>query len=277
MPKPVGNQPYEIFGHSTGEPVSEEKANHIKNQYCPFLERECTKFRKSEAHIKIGSCALGYKNRAVIICPERFNTSVVFETIENHYFLGKNVKWISEVSLGDRGSVDFVAAVPNRNRDLDEFLCVEFQANGTTGTPWNAVEYWRENHTLEGAPKTKYGFNWANELVKTMTQQILKKGSLLDEWGQKLVVVLQDSSMEYILKQGKGISKHHSDMPIQFQPFKLEYKQGSWVLVASDQLYSASMDGIIEVLTSERGKKIEKKDFEESILKRGQRQNVWNW
>lgn len=275
MSRPKGNTPYEIFGFSTGEPVTARADKHIKNQYCKYLKSECTKFRKSEPNIKIGSCSLGFKNEPVIICPERFKVPTMFETIERKYFPEKNVSWVSEVSLGNRGVVDFVATVLNGNQSLDDFLCVEIQANGTTGTPWGAVNHWRTHHTLEGAPKIKYGFNWANEFTKTLTQQLFKKGTLLNEWNKKLVVVIQDLSMDYIMKQGKGISSYDPQLPIQFHPFKLEYKRGKWVMVESSILYSASIDGIIQSLTSEGSEITSKHDFERLIMEKAVKQGVW--
>ena len=277
MPRPGGNIPYEVFGFSTGEELIQNDIPDINRQYCPFLQSECTKFRKSQPDIKIGSCVLGHGEDPIIICPERFKVDAVFRTIESQYFGDRDVKWVPEVSLGDRGNVDYVAALPNGNRDLDDFLCVEFQANGTTGTPWEAIEYFRNRYTMQDAPKTKYGFNWANEYTKTLTQQLLKKGALIEKWGRKIVVVLQDSGMDYIIRQGQGVRDYQEDDTVHFLPFTLGYEGNRWELSASDQEYSANMDGIIRSLTSESEAPISVDDFKQQILDKGDRHKMWPW
>ena len=281
MPKPTGKIPYEIFGHSTGEPVNEEANQHFNEQHCRFIGAECLKPRKSQPETKIGSCIVGYRVKKtdyqpIIICPYRFNEDIVFRSIEEQYFPGQKVKWIKEVKLGDRGSIDYVAAIPNGSGNLNDFLCVEFQAAGTTGTPWPGIEHFRVHHTAEGMPDMKYGINWANEYVKTLMQQINKKGSLIEEWGKKIVVVIQDAGIEYIMSQGKGIGEFDMSKSVHFLSFKLDYTNSGWTLTPSKR-YSADMKGIKEVLISEGGKKVTAEAFEEKILKKGEKDKVWDW
>ena len=277
MPRPTGRIPYEIFGFSTGEVLNAKEIEDIDRQHCPFLNSECTKFRKSDPKVKIGSCALGHKEQPVIICPERFKVPVVFKTIEDRYFGGREATWVPEVSLGDRGNIDYVAALPNGKRDLDDFLCVEIQANGTTGTPWPRIEHFRTRHTMKGAPKATYGFNWANEYTKTLTQQLLKKGRLIEGWKKKIVVVIQDSGIDYIRKQGQGVRDYHKEDSVHFMPFSMEYQCDKWVLSISHKEYSANMDGIIQSLTSESIDPISVDEFQQQILEKGDRAKLWPW
>lgn len=281
MTRPVGKIPYEIFGHSTGENVNETVKRHFQDQYCRFIGGECLKPRKSQPETKIGSCVLGYRvkgiDHPVIICPHRFEEDIVFRTIEEQYFPNKNVKWVKEVQLGDRGSIDYVAAVPNGNKDLDDFLCVEFQAGGTTGTPWGGIEYFREKYTVEGMPDVRYGINWANEFIKTMMQQINKKGSLIEEWNRQIVIVIQDVGMDYIRTQGGGIGDFDPEKTVQFLPFKLDYMNCGWNLTPS-KLYSADMAGVREALLSSKSDtEITEEMFEKKILEKGERDRIWEW
>jgi len=55
MPKPTGRIPYAVFGLSTGEELSLNEIADIDRQRCPFLKSVCTKFRKSNPAVKIGS------------------------------------------------------------------------------------------------------------------------------------------------------------------------------------------------------------------------------
>ena len=113
---PIGKFPTEIFGYPYVE-HGFDAIQALEDQYCPFLSDVCKKPRKSEPHIKVGVCSTGYKGRfldgfhPIIICPHRFlQDKTVFDTIEQLYGLDGNVEWISEVSIGAAGSVDFVAA-----------------------------------------------------------------------------------------------------------------------------------------------------------------------
>lgn len=155
MPEPtIKKYPVEIFGYPyTNQNEIAQKAR--SEQYCPFLKGECKKPRKSEPHVKIGLCSVGYKGDfsdrflPVIICPYRLDTPAIFKVIEKDYFgalaNGEKIVWIPEVSLGVAGSVDYVALKIKQNGRIDttnDFVCVEVQAAGTTGTPWPAfLEY----------------------------------------------------------------------------------------------------------------------------------------
>ena len=41
------------------------------NQNCPYTGNVCTKMRKSDPDVKIGTCSVKYQNNDVIICPFR--------------------------------------------------------------------------------------------------------------------------------------------------------------------------------------------------------------
>ena len=197
--------PTEVFGYpfTNKNPAIQAKR---EEQFCPFLDDECKKPRKSEPHIKVGVCSVGYKGNflekitPIIVCPHRFRESIVFNTIEKLYFGnlpdGYRVKWAPEVSCGVAGSIDFVAAAMKEGH-IDDFVCVEFQAAGTTGTPWPAVLDFKRTGRFE-RKAYKYGINWANEFIKTMMQQVYKKGMVIQYWGKKIVFVIQDVGLDYI-------------------------------------------------------------------------------
>jgi hypothetical protein len=92
MPEPrLRKYPAEMFGY----PYSDlsRKAQAVRaQQHCPFLNSECKKPRKSEPHIKVGICSVGYREGqsddylSVIICPHRFELELVREMIRTYYF-----------------------------------------------------------------------------------------------------------------------------------------------------------------------------------------------
>lgn len=188
----IKKYPTEIFGHPFCDNTDKAKLA-LKDQYCPFLDDECKKPRKSEPKIKVGICSVGYKGafsdnyQPVIICPHRFNVPNIFTAIQQKYLSHwDNIEWVKEIDMGVGGSVDYVAI----NRDkrtgkIKDFLCIEFQAAGTTGTPWDAVLDFKKNRNFS-KDNYPYGINWANEFIKTMMQQVFKKGKIIEYWKHRI-------------------------------------------------------------------------------------------
>ena len=105
------------------------------------------KTEKKRTSYKIGICSIGSTvNKSkdihpVIICPQRFKEESMFESIREKYLAHwKNVKWIQEVNIGVGGNVDYVAVEVDEYDRVKDFLCVEIQAAGTTGTPYPWVK-----------------------------------------------------------------------------------------------------------------------------------------
>jgi len=226
------------------------------------LERTCTKPRKSEPDIKIGICSVGYRGRfvdeyyPVIICPERMKTKNVIEAVEKYHFgeTSEKIKWGKEISLGVGGSIDYVIAKrKNYNGlkgDIGDFACVEFQACGTTGSPYPAIIDFKE--TGEFKKKSyNYGMNWANEFVKTMMQQVYKKGKKIEEWGEKMIWVIQDIGLKYLESEYDTSDLHkavESDS-IHFLTIKMDWddNKNKWVLKPARKV-STDVDGVGKIL-----------------------------
>lgn len=255
MKKPVIKKfPTELFGHAFCDHSDKAKAA-LKDQYCPFLDDECKKPRKSQPEIKVGTCSVGYKGFSneylpVIICPHRFNTPFIFKTIQQKYLSNwENIEWVTEVSIGVGGSVDWVAINKDKKTGkIKDFLCVEFQAAGTTGTPWDAVLEFKKNRKFS-SDSYPYGINWANEFVKTMMQQVFKKGKIIEYWKHKIIFVFQDVGMQYIkgATDASGLRPANLKDPIHFCTFGLEWKNDRWDFNFGEQL-STNLDGINKIL-----------------------------
>ena len=250
--------PTEIFGYpfTNKDPIVQAKR---EQQFCPFLNGECKKLRKSQPEVKIGVCTLGYKGKflekitPVIVCPHRFEEPIVYDTIKELYFGdlpdSYQIRWASEVSCGVAGSIDFVAA-KMKEEEIVDFLCVEFQAAGTTGTPWPAVIDFKQTGHFQ--KKTyKYGINWANEFVKTMMQQVYKKGMVMESWGKKIVFVIQDVGLAYIQATTDAQDLHEAkdNDAIHFCTFRMIWNKNSkaWQL-KFDKRMSTDIEGIRKIL-----------------------------
>ena len=249
--KKIGKYPTEVFSYDY-EDKTESAQLAFKQQYCKYIKGTCVKPRKSEPHIKVGICSLGSTiNRGkdfypVIICPQRFKEETMFETIREKYLSEwKNVKWIKEVNIGVGGNVDFVAVEVDEHDRVIDFLCVEIQAAGTTGTPYPYVRELLETGKYSGKSHD-YGINWANEFSKTMMQQAYKKGKIVESWNRKIVFVVQDLAIEYLQATSdcSKLTDYNPDYPVDFCSFTLDWVENNrWSLVF-DKIRSTTIDGI---------------------------------
>ncbi len=252
IPQPnISTYPIEIFGtlYNDQSPLAQDYRNR---QHCPYLNRECTKPRKSEPHIKVGICSVGYSGflpTAVpnIICPHRFLDPNLFKSIKDFFYPEwQSFTLSSEVSMGVGGNVDYVLSNPNNYND---FLCVEIQANGTTGSPYNYVKEILTNGVYSGSSYT-FGLNWANEFSKTMMQQAYKKGKIATYWGKKIVFIIQDVAMQYLVaNMDTSALRQNREDSIHFLMYKMVWStnEGRFCLQI-DSWKSTSTDGISRML-----------------------------
>ena len=135
-----------------------------------------------------------------------------------------------------------------KDGSIKDFLCVEFQAAGTTGTPWQAVLDIKKHGEFKH-DKYPYGINWANEFLKTMMQQVYKKGRIVDSWRRKIVFVIQDVGLEYLKSAVDSTDLREADDsdPIHFCTFEMRWNNTKWNLVLKERL-STSLEGINKIL-----------------------------
>lgn len=162
----------------------------------------------------------------------------------------KVIEWVSEVSLGAAGSVDYVAVkLDASGTSVEDFLCVEFQAAGTTGTPWLAVLDFKDSRSFSKS-SYKYGINWANEFVKTMMQQVYKKGRVIQSWNRKIIFVVQDVAIEYLRSavDTSGLRGARDDDPIHFLTFGMDWQNGVGWKLTHNGSYSTDLAGVNRIL-----------------------------
>ena len=282
MPVRLGRYPIEVFGHVYTD-MGVQAVNDRKCQYCPYLERECTKPRKSEPEIKVGICTVGYKGsfldhfEPVIICPFRFLDNVVYQSIHNRFFPDwEYTKWVKEVTMGVSGNVDYVAIKTNGDGTAaEDFLCIEFQANGTTGSPYPYVKdllecgHYRGNYT--------FGLNWANEFMKTMMQQVYKKGQVIVHWNRKIVFVIQDVALQY-LESAVDTTDLRMNMedPVHFMTYSLRWNEGnSKFEMYHDRWVSTDLAGINRILAGANADNyLSEKEFLQNAVRKGKEDGV---
>lgn len=285
----VGRHPTEIFGYPYVD-RGDDAERALAGQICPFLDDICKKPRKSEPEVKVGVCSLGYRGRfleafrPIIVCPHRFlANNEVFGAIEQLYLpdAAGAIQWVSEVSLGVGGSVDYVAVKLDAvGQAVEDFVCVEFQAAGTTGTPWAAVQEFKANRAFSRS-SYPYGINWANEFLKTMMQQVYKKGRVVESWGNgnKLVFVVQDVAIEYLQSavDTSGLRDANDNDAIHFATFGMEWDADAerWRLAYRGAV-STDTEGINRIIAGAETREFPTEDdFRRNIYDKGVRSGVF--
>lgn len=142
----------ELFGHPTSAnldwgPIAAQQA-------CPFLGRKCTKIRKSQPEISIGTCSVthGRDKRPMLICPFRLleGKQIFLDCIHllTLHEPGNQLHVVPEVAVPG-GSVDyFLASV--RDGKVKDIVGVELQTMDTTGTVWPARQRFLERAGVAG-------------------------------------------------------------------------------------------------------------------------------
>jgi len=275
--------PTEIFGFAYTEHSNKAK-QALKKQHCHYLNDTCKKPRKSEPAIKVGICSVGYKGsfqeeyQPVIICPHRFLEDIVFEKIAENYLTDwENIEWVSEVNLGVGGHVDYVAVKKHpKTGEIEDFLCIEFQAAGTTGTPWAAVSEFKKNRQFS-RDSYNYGINWANEFMKTMMQQVYKKGKIIRSWKRKIIFVVQDVAIDYLNSavDTSDIQTAHDEDEIHFMTFNMFWENKGWKL-KHHRSVSTNLEGINKILGGAHKEHYPtEQDFKDNIYVKGKRDGIF--
>ena len=187
--------PAEIFGLPSSN-VDAILASMKQDRYCPFMDQQCTKTN--------GICSVYSQEQTVAICPNRFlESNKVFKKIADDYFGSENNLLVfNEVYSGNRalGSFDFVIVKhrPLSNAIVD-FVVVEFQTVDTTMTGElnrALADFQAGIDVTQG--NYKFGLNWAN-VWKRCFIQILNKGRVLEQWGNKAYWVAQEPAYQHFV------------------------------------------------------------------------------
>jgi len=196
----------ELFGLPTSDSSVDWK-EVVEKQDCPYLGKRCTKVRKSEPEISIGTCSVLYGKRKepILICPFRFLERRQVFTDCLHLLTthepGNELHVVPEVSVPG-GSVDYflVSAKGSKARD---FVGIELQTLDTTGTVWPARQRFLKEAGVVREPQASYktyGMNW-KMTAKTTLIQLHHKVQTFEAVNKKLVLVLQDHLFSYLQDQ----------------------------------------------------------------------------
>ena len=162
----------------------------------------------------------GVHAKDMVICPHRFlGRRQIF--VDCLHLLdhepGDELHVVSEFTVPG-GSVDYLLVLAEASdRRVKDFVGIELQSLDTTGTVWPARHAFLDVRGIaaEPAPKNKpFGMNW-KMTAKTILVQLNHKIGTFEALGKKLVLVLQDHLMQYMVRNFSfdhvaGASPSHS-------------------------------------------------------------------
>ena len=254
MSPDIGKYPVEYYGQFYENRSDVEKAE--SEDYCPFLDDDCKKRTKTTGE-SIGTCSVGYRGRgqseyqAHCICPHRFETPEILSEIEPLFVEEGDYFTEPEVPLLGT-SIDYIAGKRDSSGEVLDFAGVEIQALDTTGSVWPYREAYFAGEDMAEADGT-YGMNWAMSLTKTMMQQAFKKGQVFRDWGENLIFLIQDVSLDYIRDNYdvSGLRSLDDSDPVHFYAYSLNYdyesEQYKWEI---DEKVSSTIEGVTNMMVA---------------------------
>lgn len=173
-------------------------------QMCPYTQRVCTKMRKSNPQIKIGTCSVRYQNQDVIICPFRLleHNQIFIDCLHllTMHEPGNELYLIPEVQIPG-GHVDYFL-VSAKDKKIKDFIGIELQTMDTTGTVWPERQKFLNEQGIEINQedlnnKKTFGMNWKMTL-KTILVQMHHKSETFEHLNKHLVLIVQRPLYEHM-------------------------------------------------------------------------------
>lgn len=201
----------QYLGEVLGEPASQMR-NPVNADYrCPFINGTCTKRSSTLKDSPMPVCSIfkkpnrkekGGAPQIICVCPKRLFEAPIFEDIIKHCWPedpNREHRVAYEIRIPKIGMVDCVIAEMDAQKNIKQFLSVEFQTIDITGSYFDAYDSHINSLVMEKAPT--YNFNWMN-VYKRYISQLITKGFAHSQWGTKIVAVMQDVLVERLWEIG---------------------------------------------------------------------------
>lgn len=257
----------ELFGLYCAD-TSIEITDALSRQTCPYTGKVCTKMRKSDPSVKIGTCSVKYQNRDIIICPFRlleYNQIFVdcLHLLTMHE-PGNELYLVPEVQIPG-GHVDYFL-VSAKDKKVRDFIGIELQTMDTTGTVWpDRQKYLHEKGIIdsdEDVRSTKsFGMNWKMTL-KTILIQMHHKSETFENLNKHLVLIIQKPLYEHMISdfafddvQGVRLGD-----PVHIHSYDFKEKEHRMRL-SLDTRISTDSEGIAKCLGLNAERKVELEDL----------------
>ena len=176
----------------------------MNTQICPYTQRICTKMRKSDPDIKIGTCSVQYQHQDVIICPYRLleHNQIFIDCLHllTMHEPGNELYLVPEVQIPG-GHVDYFL-VSAKDKKVKDFIGIELQTMDTTGTVWPERQKFLNEKGIsvdaeDLSSKKSFGMNWKMTL-KTILIQMHHKSETFENLNKHLVLIIQKPLYEHM-------------------------------------------------------------------------------
>jgi len=220
--QPQPNHPLaEVFGFPTGD-ASGSAIRHRAKRLCPFNNKvpNCT---KDKAQNPLGVCSVFHEDQVAITCPIRFRQSWLIADDAADFFFPASAAWttLMEVRLkdadgGSAGNIDIVLCAYDKAGKVSDFGALGVQPVYISGNVRNPIEHYMD------APAKNAGMDWAVEenyprpdylssSRKRLAPQLIFKGGILNAWGKKTAVALNNGFFNTLPKLPE-VSKAEADI-----------------------------------------------------------------
>lgn len=257
----------EFFGLNCDDNTNDFR-QAMESQMCPYTSKICTKMRKSEAEIKIGTCSVKYQNSDVIICPFRLleHNQIFIDCLHllTLHEPGNELYLVPEVQIPG-GHVDYFL-VSAKNKKVRDFVGIELQTMDTTGTVWPDRQKFLHEQGIEVNPadvaSTKtFGMNWKMTL-KTILVQMHHKSETFENLNKHLVLIIQNPLYERMLADFDftDINGVRIGDPVHIHSYKFNREDQKLVLNLDSRI-STDSAGIAKCLGLNANAKVELQDL----------------
>lgn len=261
------NKISEFFGLYCKNP-SLDFRQAMTTQICPYTQRICTKMRKSNPEIKIGTCSVKYQNQDVIICPFRLleHNQIFIDCLHllTMHEPGNELYLVPEVQIPG-GHVDYFL-VSAKDKKVKDFIGIELQTMDTTGTVWPERQRFLNERGIETNVndlnnKKPFGMNWKMTL-KTILIQMHHKSETFEHLNKHLVLIIQRPLFEHMKSDFNfsGIEGVRLGDPVHIHSYNFEEKENGLSLSLHARV-STDSAGIAHCLGLNAESKVELQDL----------------
>ncbi len=240
----------------------------MKEQICPYTKKTCTKMRKSNPEIKIGTCSVKYQDQDIIICPFRLleHNQIFIDCLHllTMHEPGNELYLVPEVQIPG-GHVDYFL-VSAKDRKVKDFIGIELQTMDTTGTVWPERQGFLKERGIKVdfedlKRKKAFGMNWKMTL-KTILIQMHHKSETFEHLNKHLVLIIQKPLYEHMKSDFnfEGIEGVRLGDPVHIHSYNF-VKDGNKLGLTLDVRVSTDSAGIANCLGLNAESKVELQDL----------------
>ena len=240
----------------------------MESQIFPYNQKVCTKIRKSDPEIKIGTCSVRYQGQDIIICPFRLleHNQIFIDCLHllTMHEPGNELYLVPEVQIPG-GHVDYFL-VSTKDRKIKDFIGIELQTMDTTGTVWPERQKFLDEQGIEVNQtdlhcKKPFGMNWKMTL-KTILVQMHHKSETFEHLNKHLVLIIQKPLYEHMRSDFNfdGIEGVRLGDPIHIHSYNFEQNNHKLCLSLHTRV-STDSAGIAHCLGLNAESKVELQDL----------------